>query len=104
MLIGPNNAGKSNVLDAIIAWSANTYADKRNISDTFMPAKMRNPLVELFTLVDDKRNLIKPKIEIDLFSNKTFPVNKEVNSLVDYFCHLMQTIKVMYLIERIVLR
>ena len=56
MLIGPNNAGKSNVLDAIIAWSANTYADKRNISDTFMPAKMRNPLVELFTLVDDKRN------------------------------------------------
>ena len=38
-----------------------------------------------YNYVSLPRNLIKPKIEIDLFSNKTFPVNKEVNSLVDYF-------------------
>lgn len=60
ILIGPNNAGKSNVLAAITSWMNNTYGDKRNISDVFMEANKQIPLVELFTLVDDKRTLIKP--------------------------------------------
>ena len=75
ILIGPNNAGKSNVLDAISAWSANNFDDKRNVSAYFMMPKMRQPLVELFTLVDDKRTLIKPKITSNNELSSSNPIN-----------------------------
>lgn len=83
ILIGPNNAGKSNVLAAISAWSANDYDNKRNVSDVFMIDKMRHPLVQLFTIIDDKRTLIKPKVSTIVNNeNKLKPkTTKKLNAI-----------------------
>ena len=62
ILIGPNNAGKSNVLDAITSWKNNDYTNGRNKSDVFLMDSTQHPLVELFTLIGDKKILVAPEV------------------------------------------
>lgn len=62
ILIGPNNAGKSNVLDAITSWKNNDYTNGRNKSNVFLMDSTQHPLVELFTLIGDKKILVAPEV------------------------------------------
>ena len=58
ILIGPNNSGKSNVLDALTCWSANKISN-RDVSDNFMQSNMRKPSLSMFSFIEDKRYKIK---------------------------------------------
>ena len=60
ILIGPNNAGKSNVLDALECFIKNKIS-KRDKSDTFMKSELRNPVLDLYTIKDSKKYDLKPK-------------------------------------------
>ena len=57
-MIGPNNAGKSNVLDALECFINNKISN-RDKSDTFMNAELRNPLLDLYTIKDGKKHDLK---------------------------------------------
>ena len=82
ILIGPNNAGKSNVLDAITSWKNNDYDNERNKSDVFLMDSTQHPLVELFSLVGDKKNLVEPEVVTykELNPNESDPLTQLVNS------------------------
>ena len=60
ILIGPNNAGKSNVLDALECFIKNKISD-RDKSDNFMNPDLRNPFLDLYTIKDGKKYDLKPE-------------------------------------------
>lgn len=82
ILIGPNNAGKSNVLDAITSWKNNDYDNERNKSDVFLMDSTQHPLVELFSLVGDKKILVGPEVVTykEVNPNESDPLAQLVNS------------------------
>ena len=84
ILIGPNNAGKSNVLDAITSWKNNDYDNERNKSDVFLMDSTQHPLVELFSLVGDKKILVGPELA-QLVNSFTPPSSMTVNDNPDSF-------------------
>ena len=59
IIIGPNNAGKSNVLDALTCWTNNSISS-RDISDSFMQSNMRKPSLNMFSYIEDKHYKIIP--------------------------------------------
>lgn len=77
ILIGPNNAGKSNVLDALECFINNKISN-RDKSDTFMNADLRNPLLDLYTIKDGK------KYDLKALKAKKSKTKNEDNDLFDY--------------------
>ena len=69
ILIGPNNAGKSNVLDALECFIKNKISN-RDKSDTFMNPTLRSPSLAFFTIKDGKKYDLKPENKRDKFKEK----------------------------------
>ena len=64
ILIGPNNSGKSNVLDALICFAKQSIS-KRDFSDTKLEGNEQNPSLKLFASNQPNINIY----EYDLSKN-----------------------------------
>lgn len=78
ILIGPNNSGKSNVLDALTAFKDKRINKDRDVTDLFYDEKCQKPSISLSARTSDKKDEFAYKISLSSKDEIIYPNEKKV--------------------------